>query len=128
MTPHFRLLSDSLSCRCGCGMLPKQDFMDKMEILRVRLGFPLPVTSAARCASHNVKVSATGASGPHTTGRAIDLQVSGARALETVRMALDMGFTGIGVKQHGPHADRFIHLDMLSNAEGQPRPFIWSYA
>jgi len=31
------------------------------------------------------------------------------------------------VNQKGPHAARFIHLDDLPDAEGQPRPTIWSY-
>jgi zinc D-Ala-D-Ala carboxypeptidase len=123
MTPHFHVRE--LACRCGCGGLPKQDFMDKVEKLRDRLGFALPVTSGYRCPEYNNRVSGTGRSGPHTTGRAIDLGVSHSRALELLRMALLMGFTGIGVKQHG--AGRFIHLDDLPNAEGQPRSHIWSY-
>lgn len=125
MTPHFT--QKELACRCGCGLLPAQEFMDKIEMLRMRLRFPLPVNSAARCAEHNSKVSATGLSGPHTTGQAIDLQVSGQHALELVRMAMEMGFTGIGLKQHGPREGRFVHLDTLPNKEGQPRPHIWSY-
>ena len=123
MTPHFRM--SELACRCGCGGLPKQDFMDKVEKLRDRLGFPLTVTSAYRCPEYNNRVSGTGRSGPHTTGRAIDLGVSHGRALEALRMALAAGFTGFGIKQHGQ--GRFIHLDDLPNAEGQPRPHIWSY-
>ena len=123
MTPHFD--AKELACRCGCGMLPQQDFMDKVEILRVRAGFSMPVTSAARCPTHNAEVSHTGRSGPHTTGRAIDIAVSGSRALELVRMALASGFTGIGVNQKGDA--RFIHLDDLPNKDGQPRPHIWSY-
>jgi zinc D-Ala-D-Ala carboxypeptidase len=99
--------------------------MDKVEKLRDRLGFALPVTSAYRCPEYNNRVSGTGRSGPHTTGRAIDLGVSHSRALELLRMALAMGFTGIGIKQHGQ--GRFIHLDDLPNAEGQPRSHIWSY-
>lgn len=99
--------------------------MDKVEKLRDRLGFPLPVTSAYRCPEHNNRVSGTGRTGPHTSGRAIDLGVSHSRALELVRMALSMGFTGIGIKQHG--SGRFIHIDDLPNKEGQPRPHIWSY-
>ena len=123
MTPHFD--AKELQCRCGCGMLPAQDFMDKLEILRVRLGFPMPVTSAARCAEHNSKVSATGRSGPHVEGRAVDIAISGSRAVELVRMALASGFTGLGVNQKGDA--RFIHLDDLPNKDGQPRPHIWSY-
>lgn len=123
MTPHFP--ASSVSCKCGCGMLPRMDFMEKVEALRLKLGFPMPVTSAARCAEHNAKVSATGASGPHTTGRALDVGVGGENALRVIVEARGMGFTGIGVSQKG--ASRFIHIDDLPNAEGQPRPHIWSY-
>lgn len=106
-------------------MLPAQDFMEKVEALRVKLGFPLPVNSAARCPSHNARVSGTGRTGPHTTGRAIDLGVRGSQALSVLRAALEAGFTGIGVNQKG--SARFIHLDDLPNAPGQPREWIWSY-
>ena len=123
MTPHFP--SYTVTCKCGCGMLPQLDFMEKVEKLRLRLGFPLPVTSAARCAEYNSKVSATGRSGPHVKGRAVDVAVRGSRAVELVRMALTSGFTGIGINQKGDA--RFVHLDDLPNKEGQPRPTIWSY-
>lgn len=119
MTPHFK--AGELACRCGCGMLPKQDFMDKVEALRVELGFAFPVTSAARCPDHNARVSGTGRTGPHTTGRAIDIGVRGENALRLIQAALKAGFTGIGVSQKG--AARFIHLDDLK--EG--RPTVWSY-
>jgi len=106
-------------------MLPAEDFMRKVETLRLVVGFPLTVTSAARCAKHNRAVSETGDSGPHTTGRAIDFAVDRARALRVVEAALGLGFTGIGVQQKG--ASRFIHIDDLPDAPGQPRPTIWSY-
>lgn len=121
MTPHFS--SQELACRCGCGMLPKQDFMNRVEELRVACGFPLPVSSAARCPAYNQKVSSTGATGPHTTGRAIDLAVRGSQALTVVKHALALGFTGIGVQQKGE--GRFIHIDELTDSAGQPR--LWSY-
>jgi zinc D-Ala-D-Ala carboxypeptidase len=123
VTPHFD--SKELACRCGCGMLPSVEFMAKVERLRMRAGFPMPVSSAARCPAWNAQVSGTGTTGPHTTGRAIDLAVSHSRALELIRLALQMDFTGIGVNQKGPA--RFLHLDDLPNKDGQPRPHIWSY-
>ena len=86
MTPHFA--AAELACKCGCGMLPKQDFMDKVETLRVKLGRPLRVSSAARCPEHNAKVAARGLTGPHTTGRAIDLLCSGLIAYEGNRTVL----------------------------------------
>ena len=125
MTPHFA--AGELACKCGCGMLPKQDFMDKVETLRVKLGRPLRVSSAARCPEHNATVSATGLTGPHTTGRAIDLLCSGLVAFEVMELAFNQGFTGIGVSQKGEHLKRFIHIDDLTNAAGQPRPTVWSY-
>jgi zinc D-Ala-D-Ala carboxypeptidase len=109
-------------------MLPKQDFMDQVETLRVMYGKPLRVTSAARCPEYNAKVSSTGRTGPHTTGRAIDFAVSGSDAFKLLALALSMpGFSGIGVQQKGPHASRFLHFDDLTNTPGQPRPFIWGY-
>lgn len=123
MTPHFS--KSELACKCGCGMLPAQDFMDKIEALRVRVGFPMKVTSAARCPDHNAKVSGTGRTGPHTTGRAIDLGVSHGQAYAVLSAAILAGFSGLGVNQKG--GGRFIHIDDLPDAPGQPRPTVWSY-
>jgi uncharacterized protein YcbK (DUF882 family) len=115
-----------VACKCGCGMLPQPDFMQRVQRLRDAVGFPLHVSSAARCPTHNAKVSGTGLTGPHTTGRAIDLAVSHLQAFHVLRGAIVTGgFTGIGVQQKGK--SRFIHLDDLPNAPGQPRPTVWSY-
>lgn len=123
MTPHF---SDAeLACKCGCGLLPPQDVQDRAERARVIFGKPLKV-NGARCPTYNQQVSSTGPNGPHTRG-AIDFVVAGADALRLVGILLQVGFTGIGVSQKGPHDKRFIHGDILPNAPGQPRPWIWSY-
>lgn len=125
MTPHFS--DEEVTCKCGCGMLPKQDFMDRVEELRVKVDAPMAVSSGARCAAHNQAVSRTGTTGPHTTGRAIDLKVSGHTAYKVVMWAGRLGFTGIGISQKGSQGSRFVHLDDLHNRIGQPRPWIWSY-
>lgn len=124
MTEHFT--KRELACQCGCGGLPDQDFMQKVEALRVLYGKPLKVTSAYRCPDHNARVSSTGRTGPHTTGRAIDFAVERADAIRLIALALSMTtFTGLGVNQKGQ--GRFVHLDDLPNKEGQPRPTVWSY-
>ena len=123
MTPHFAM--SELTCRCGCGMLPEQDFMEKIETLRLAYGKPLRVTSAARCPDHNSRVSGTGRTGPHTSGRALDLAVDRGHAYQLASLAFASGFTGIGFQQKG--AGRFLHLDDLPNGPGCPRPTIWSY-
>lgn len=99
-------------------------FIDRLDELRRRVGFPLPVNSGYRCPVHNAAVSSTGLDGPHTL-TAVDLSVDRGRAYIVLREALTMGFKGIGVKQHG--GGRFIHLDDLPEAPGQPRPTVWSY-
>lgn len=121
MTPHFT--DAELACKCGCGMLPKLEFMEKVETLRALYGKPMRVTSAARCPEYNAKMSSTGLTGPHTTGQAIDIGVSGEDAHNLLRLAMRHGnFTGIGVSQKGPHASRFLHFDCARSV-----PAIWSY-
>lgn len=115
-----------LTCQCGCGQqLMNPSFMFLVEELRERVGFALPVSSAYRCPEHNNNVSKSGYDGPHTTGRAIDLRVSHEKSYQVLRIAMSMGFTGIGVNQKGD--GRFIHLDDLSGAPNRPRPHVWSY-
>lgn len=112
---------DEFKCKhCGDNKMAF-DFITKLDALRREVGFPLRVTSGYRCPVHNQNVSTTGPNGPHTTGRAVDLDVRGANALKLIEAALKAGFTGVGVQQKG--ATRFIHLDDLTDG----RPMIWSY-
>ncbi len=116
---------EDFSCK-HCGENKIDDaFVTMLDALRHKVGFPLVVTSGYRCPAYNMKVSSTGPDGPHPTGKASDVLVSRQRAYVLVHEAMNMGFTGIGVQQKG--ANRYIHLDTLPNAEGQPRPTLWSY-
>lgn len=125
-TPDFA--PDEMRCRCGCARAEMDGaFMARLQHLRDRLG-PLSVSSGYRCPAHNMRVSSTGPDGPHTTGRAADIRVSGARAHELAVLALAEGITGLGVRQAGPHGARFLHIDILTPDEaGGLRPRIWSY-
>lgn len=100
-------------------------FMDRLELLRSAYGDQIKITSAYRSAEHNAEVSHTGAKGPHTTGRAVDIAVQGGSAHKLLKEALALGFTGIGIQQTG--GARFIHLDDLTLEDGFPRPMVWSY-
>lgn len=122
---HFSLVE--FACRhCGkAEMAP--GFLRRLDDLREVLAAPLVVTSGYRCPAHNQAVSNTGADGPHTTGRAADLRVHGGVALRLVALAQQMGFTGVGVAQHGPRAGRYVHLDDLPASTNRPRPWLWSY-
>jgi len=103
-------------------------FLKKLDRTRTLLGFPLIVTSGYRCPDHNDSVSSTGRNGPHTTGRAVDLAVFGYQAYALLRhVGGTPDFGGIGLKQHGAHDSRFIHLDDLEPSDGRFRPTVWTY-
>jgi uncharacterized protein YcbK (DUF882 family) len=113
-----------LACSC-CGARGMADaFLDRLDVLRLAFGKPLSISSGYRCPKHNAAVSSSGPNGPHTTGCAVDIPVSGADAYRLVQLATAQGFRGIGIAQKGAAGTRFIHLDDL---DGPTRPRIWSY-
>ena len=87
---------------------------------------PMRITSGYRCSKHNAKISKTGLTGPHTTGHAVDISVSGEDAHLFLGLAFSFGFMGVGIKQSGQWSGRFIHLDDLELQEA-PRPRVWTY-
>lgn len=117
---------EELKCKCGkcesTGHEMDVEFMRKLDALREHLNFPLVITSAYRCPTHNKAVSVTGTVGPHTTGKAVDISISHKQAYELIKAAPDFGFLGIGIQQKG--SGRYIHLDTI---DGEGRPTIWSY-
>jgi uncharacterized protein YcbK (DUF882 family) len=128
ITRHFT--DDELRCKCGCGELELgqefMDFMVKVEAVRVAYDKPLKVSSGYRCPQHNNAISNTGLNGPHTRG-AIDFAILGGDANRLLNHITNVGFSGIGIKQLGPHGRRFIHLDDLTPSPSRPRPWVWSY-
>jgi len=104
------------------------DTIDRLQLLRNYCGFPLLITSAYRSPEYNDKVSGTGRDGPHTTGRAFDINIFGGDVTTLIYFAHKVGFTGFGEKQHGPYADRMVHIDDLLDHETEgPRPWNWTY-
>lgn len=95
--------------------------MDRLQRLRTAYNRPMRITSGYRCALHPIEIKKE-VPGAHTSGCAADIAVDGNDAYELLRLAFQMGFTGIGVQQKG--SGRFIHLDVLKNP---PRPNVWSY-
>jgi hypothetical protein len=55
----------------------------------------------------------------HSRGIAVDIAIQGPEAVRLLDLALELGFTGIGVQQKGD--GRFLHLDTRDT------PAIWSY-
>jgi zinc D-Ala-D-Ala carboxypeptidase len=123
--PHFR--AAELVCRHCQTHRMQAEFMQRLEGLRDAFGRPLVLSSAYRCGVYNARVSTTGLHGPHTSGRAVDIRISGPAVYELLALALTLGFTGIGVQQKGAHGGRFLHLDDLPATPQGPRPTVWSY-
>jgi uncharacterized protein YcbK (DUF882 family) len=111
-----------LACGCGCDGKMDPTYMEKLISMRIEADFPFNLSSAYRCPTYNAKVSHTGLTGPHTTGRAVDVLISRKHAYRFMELAFKHGMTGIGVSQKGK--DRFLHIDDLTS---NVRPWIWSY-
>ena len=123
MSEYFSYETDKmLACSCGCGTKGMQPaFLMLLDQIRKEVGEPLTVTSGYRCPSHNQKVSSTGKSGPHTTGRAIDIKADSRLRFLLIQAALKHGITRFGV------AKNFLHIDSLDELSGYPSPRVWSY-
>src|SRR6185312_8921618 len=97
--PNFT--PEEMACHGDGTLVVDEEFMDRLQALRTKLGFPLPISSGYRSPSYNSAVSHTGDDGPHTTGRAADIVIRGSSAVKLIAAALDLGFTGIGISQKG---------------------------
>jgi len=117
---HFP--ADELRCRCGeCdGGVMCDEFMLVMSKVRHRCGFPLIVSSGFRCAPYNSAIGGV-IDSTHITGNALDIRISGSRALTLLKVALEENITCIGISQKGDINSRFIHLDW------RPKRRLWSY-
>ncbi len=120
--PNFE--RSELACQhCGRAEMD-EDFMWRLQDLREAYGKPMRITSGYRCPEHPIEARKS-KPGAHTTGRAVDVGVARGDAYALMRLAMRMGFTGVGVQQKGD--GRFVHLDDLTSKEGWPRPTVWSY-
>ena len=122
ITPNYT--ANEMACRCGCGIAETDpEFMLMLQELWDQMQGPLRVSSGRRCDHHNDRVSTAKnkKNGVHTLGQASDILISGERAMLLFEKARQIGFSGIGLSQRGPHQDRFVHLDT------KPRKALWSY-
>jgi len=121
-SPYFT----SEEMKCSHTGLEKMDarFMEMLTELRVAYAKPMRVTSAYRDATHPIEAKKD-KPGAHSTGKAADIAVERGEAYEVLKIALEIGFTGIGVAQKG--SGRFLHLDICEPEDGMIRPTVWSY-
>ena len=95
----------------------------KLQQLRTRYGKRMPILSGYRCPHHPLW-SATSA---HGEGKAIDPGVPREDMFQVVKLAYDVGFTGIFLKNRGGSWQ--LHLDTADAIENvRPRPWLGTYA
>lgn len=117
--PNFK--ESEFACKhCGKSEM-NPIFMGKLQHLRNVYGKPMVITSGYRCQDHPIEV-AKDKPGAHSTGQACDVSCDSQDAYKLLKVAFELGFTGIGVNQKGN--GRFIHLDTLTQS---PRPNVWTY-
>ena len=103
----------------------QHSFMSKLQALRTAYGKSMLITSGFRSYNHSIEKKKPKKNGAHPTGLAADIGVAREDAYKILKLALELGFTGIGISQKG--GSRFIHLDTIESNPDQPRPTIWSY-
>lgn len=82
---------------------------------RTKIGRPLIITSGARCDKHNKAVGGAIKS-QHIEGLAVGIKVTPIEAYEIVKIAMELGFKGIGIHH------QFVHLDLRAGVGT-----IWKY-
>jgi uncharacterized protein YcbK (DUF882 family) len=118
--PNFK--ASEFACR-HCGKVEMDpNFMHRLQSLRNRYNKPMVITSGYRCPDHPIE-KAKPSPGAHSSGKAADVGIQGAEAHRLLALAMELGFSGIGVQQKGDK--RFLHLDIMT---GENRPTVWSYS
>lgn len=118
---------DEFRCRHSHRADMDPEFMEMLQELRDKFGKPMHITSGFRDRRKHPIEARKQSRGAHTTGKACDIAVSGRDAFVLLTLALEVGFTGIGVSQKG--SSRFLHVDCATrnNLGGTSRPAVWSY-
>jgi len=117
---------DELKCKGTDECNMDEGFMERLVTLRHKFNKPMVISSGYRSSSYN-QVIGGARNSPHLYGKAVDVLVSGKAAHKLIGLAIQHGFTGIGVSQRGSHESRFLHLDTMDNSDIHPRPWVWSY-
>ncbi len=117
--PEF-FTDKELACPCGCGKMPNEYAVKRLYIVRIALGIPMKITSAARCVTYNNSIGGVEDS-LHVHSQAFDIVPLNVKYFDNphmkftlVQMAMLAGFKGIGIY------NRHIHLDTRAH------PTLWT--
>lgn len=94
----------------------------RLQRVRSRYGKPMGIVPGGgyRCAKYDDSKTA------HRTGEGVDPSVPRGDLYRVIQIAMEEGFTGIGVKNKSGRYQ--LHLDDAAEIPGvRPRPWIWTY-
>lgn len=99
-------------------------FLMALDILRTHWSQPLHITSGYRCAKHNADPKVGGEpKSMHLTGRAVDIKMPDANERYAfVRLAMKLGFYGIGIMATAVHLDNRTGKRVLFHYYGKEKP------
>lgn len=104
LTRHFSRREMQCPATLKCDM--NEEFMANLEALRIDFGKPMIVTSGFRSREHNERIGGAPNS-QHLFGNAVDFVVTSSSDRYTlIKLAIQYGFTGIGIGKDYMHFDR----------------------
>lgn len=109
MSKHFN--SSELMCKCGCGTrLACTELFLVLELVRLKFGVPVIITSGYRCPDHNKNVGGAPES-KHVDGIAADIKVKGVEPKEVYEFLDETFPTCYGVGLYSS----WVHIDVRSS-------------
>lgn len=114
LTANFSL--HEFACKCGCNtVMLHPDLLNKLQLLRNKVGKSLTINSGYRCPQHNKNVGGVKDS-LHMKGQAVDIKLVNGLSVDTfAKLAEEIGFKGIG------KYNTFLHVDI------RPKITRWDY-
>lgn len=106
VSKNFKLRE--FECKDGSHLVKLDSkLLEKLQILRDRLGVPLTINSGYRTPEHNKKVGGA-VNSFHMQGKAVDVSKKNIKLTDAqlIKLCEEIGFDAIGIY------DTFIHLDM----------------
>lgn len=116
--PNFK--KEEFDCKHTGENNMQHEFMVLLQQLRIAYRKPMKITSGFRSRKHPIEARKTFSNGEHTQGNCADIAcVNSNDRFQLVKLALELGFTRIGI------AKNFIHLGI--GGKRLPNNVIWEY-
>lgn len=119
---HFTIDEFDCPSEKGSGEKMSMEFLEKLDKLRSKCGFPFIINSGYRTKEHNQRIGGAPRS-YHVKGRAADIRVQyGWQVYMIVSLAYSCGLHGVGIS-FPKHGNGFVHVD----DRGVEKATMWGY-